>query len=85
MVNDSIEISLKGKWIRVPALYVSGKTIVVTGRWIKVAAIHDEQWLDAEVEDPETCVEKLKQQGSPRLQADIFTFTTETTCNAPQI
>ncbi len=84
MVNDSIEISLKGKWIRVPALYVSGKTIVVTGRWIKVAAIHDEQWLDAEVEDPETCVEKLKQQGSPRLQADIFTFTQKLPATLPK-
>lgn len=84
MANDSIEISLKGKWIRVPALNVNGKSIIVTGRWIKVAAIHDEQWLDSEVEDPEVCVKKLKQQESPRLQADIFTFTQKLPATLPK-
>ncbi len=28
MPNDKIEISVKGKWIKVPALDVNGKTIV---------------------------------------------------------
>jgi hypothetical protein len=84
MANDSIEISLKGKWIRVPALNVNGKSIIVTGRWIKVAAIHDEQWLESEVEDPEVCVKKLKQQESPRLQADIFTFAQKLPATLPK-
>jgi hypothetical protein len=45
MPDDSIEISVGGKWVRVPALDVNGKTIVVKGEWIKVAVIHDEEWL----------------------------------------
>jgi hypothetical protein len=31
MAANSIEISVKGKWVRVPALDVNGRTIVVTG------------------------------------------------------
>lgn len=74
MTDKTIEISVRGKWTRVPALEVSGKTLFVKGRWIKVAAIHDEEWLETELEDPEACVEKLKQQRSNGLRADIFTF-----------
>ncbi len=75
MANDSIEISVRGKWTKVPALAVDDKTIVVTGTWIKVASIHDEPWLETELENPALCVQKLKQQDSPALRADIFTFT----------
>jgi hypothetical protein len=75
MAVDNIEISVKGKWTKVPALSINGKMIVVAGRLIKVAAVHDEQWLETETEDPEACVKRLKQGGSPGLQADIFTFT----------
>ena len=73
MADDIIEISVKGKWVRLPALVVNGKTIVVRGKWIKVAAIHDEEWLESEFADPELCIGKLR-QASPR-PADIFTFT----------
>jgi len=75
MANDNIEISVRGKWVKVPALAVGDKTIVVNGRWITVASIHDEQWLETELENPEVCVQQLKQQVSPALRADIFTFT----------
>jgi hypothetical protein len=75
MVDESIEVSIKGRWMRVPALQVSGKTIVVRGRWIKVASIHDEAWLETDLEEPELCVTKLKEQESSGPHADIFTFT----------
>ena len=52
MSNDSIEISVKGKWTSVPALAVGDKSIVVKGSWVKIASIHDEQWLETELEDP---------------------------------
>ena len=72
--NDSIEISLKGKWVRVPALEANGRAIIVMGRWIKMAVVHDEEWLETEFEAPELCVKMLKEQRSPNLRADIFTF-----------
>jgi len=45
-LHDCIEINVKGKWITVPALTVGGKSIVARGKWIKVALIHDEEWLE---------------------------------------
>lgn len=74
MADTSIEISVKGKWVRVPALTVNGTTIVVRGRWVRMAIIHDEEWLVSELEEPEVCIRTLKEQKSPGLRADIFTF-----------
>jgi hypothetical protein len=81
---NSIEIRVKGKQVRVPALNVNGMTIVVAGRWIKVAAVHDEQWMETELEDPQACVKELKEQRSHRLRADIFTFTQQLPATVPK-
>ena len=75
MINQSIEISIKGKWISVPAFGVGGKTVFVSGKWLRLAAIHDEDWLETELEDPGACVERLRDQRQHGLRADIFTFT----------
>jgi hypothetical protein len=71
----SIEISVKGKWVGVPALDFDGKTLIVRGKLIKVAHIHDEWWMESELENPEALVKKLKEQSSDGLRADIFTFS----------
>src|SRR5260370_4284547 len=71
--GDCIDVSVKGKWITVPALKVNGAVLTITGRWIRIAAVHDEEWLETELADPELCVRKLKQSGASL--ADIFTFT----------
>src|SRR5450631_3802482 len=84
MADSSIEISVRGKWIRVPALDVGGKTIFVKGRWIRMAAVHDEEWLATELEDPEGCVRKLKEKGSDGLHADIFTFAQKLPATQPK-
>ena len=80
----SIEVSVKGKWVRVPALQVSGKTIVVRGRWIKVATVQSEEWLETELEDPEACVRELREQESHGLRADILTFTQRLPATLPR-
>jgi hypothetical protein len=69
-----MEISVKGKWVRTPALAVGDKTIIVKGSWLKMASVHDEQWLESELEDPAACVKTLAEQGL-RVWGDIFTFT----------
>jgi hypothetical protein len=84
MTDNSIEISVKGKWVRVPALDVGGRTIVVRGKWVKVAAIHDEFWSETEVGDPGLCVRKLKEQRSEGLRADIFTFAQKLPATPPK-
>ena len=75
MTSHIIETSIKGKWNKAVALAVNGTDVIVRGRWIKVAAIHNEQWLDIQIEDPEQWVEKLKENRLQDLRADIFTFS----------
>ncbi len=67
-----IKISVKGKWIDVPAIQYEQSTIVITGKWIKTARIHDEAWLETELRDPGQCLSMLRQSGQ---RADVFTFT----------
>lgn len=74
MSVNSIEICVKGKYFTVPALSVKGKNIIPTGRFIKIATVHAEDWLETELEDPEECVKRLKDSHSHGLKADIFTF-----------
>ena len=75
MAEATVEISTKGKWISVPALDVYGKVIIASGRWIKLAFVHDEEWAEQDLEDPELCVKMLKERKSHRVRADIFTFS----------
>ena len=73
--SENIEISVRGKWVTVPMLSVEGTNIIVTGKWLKTALVAAEEWLETELENPESCVSKLKEQESGTLNADIFTFT----------
>lgn len=74
MAKNTIQISVKGKWVRIPCIDVEGNSLVVKGRALKVASIHDEAWLETEVKDPGACVRKLKERGADVLPADVFTF-----------
>ncbi len=71
METKFAEISVSGKSLKVPMIQIEDRTIVVTGKWIKMAAIHDENWQAGGVEHPESIIVKLKTQ--PTV-ADIFTF-----------
>jgi hypothetical protein len=84
MTQQRTEISVSGKWVTVPALNVQGKTIVVRGTLPRIAVIHDEEWLETELEDPQECVEQLKRQGRHGLAADIFTFAQKLPATAPR-
>ena len=51
---------------------VNGRRVVVTGRWLRVASVQDEEVLEGDIVDsPESFVERLRQDG---VKADIFTF-----------
>jgi hypothetical protein len=71
--SHSIEISVRGKWRRVPAVEAYGQTIAVSGKWIKIASVQDEEYMETEVLNPEGCIQKIKEQ-SHVLHADIFSF-----------
>jgi hypothetical protein len=72
MEKDFIEIRIKGKNTRVPCCHIDGKAVIVRGKWIRTASVHDEEWMKgAVVTNPDYVVAQLKKQGLP---ADVFTF-----------
>jgi hypothetical protein len=69
---DWIEIPVRGKPSRVPSARIDGQTIIATGRWLKIAAVRGEEFVEGQtVRDPEAFVSRLKETG---LKADLFTF-----------
>jgi hypothetical protein len=69
-----IEISVKGKWVPIRALTVNELNIVTTGRLIRIASVHDEWWMERELEHPDAIIECLHDQAAPDFKADVFTF-----------
>ena len=84
MTVEKIEISAKGQWFHVPALRIGSKHIIVRGKWLKIAIVHDEEWLETEVEDPQYCASRLKNETSHDLRADIFSFTQKIPATRPK-
>jgi hypothetical protein len=84
MAREIIEIAVKGKWFKVPALRVDGKHVVVKGNWLKLAYVNNEQWLESEVEDPDRCVKVLKDQAGDGICADLFTFCQKLPATTPK-
>lgn len=83
MPYDDFEINVKGKWTKVPSLHINGNAVVVKGRWIRLAVVHDEEWLETGLQDPPFYVKTLKEQGSHGLRADIFTFSQKLPATLP--
>jgi hypothetical protein len=70
--TEMIEISVKGKWVNVPALQCGDCTIIVTGGAVRIARVNDEAWISTELRDPEHCLELLRKS---KQRCDILTFT----------
>ena len=66
------EIRVKGKAIPVPSVDIDGRTVVVTGRWLKIASIQEEDLISGNsLPHPESFIRRLRESG---LKADVFTF-----------
>jgi hypothetical protein len=76
---STIEISIKGKWVTVPALYINENAIIVKGRWLKKAIVNAEEWQENEIDNPEAYIGTLRDRKSHRIEADIFTFSQKPT------
>jgi len=63
------EISVRSKWIKVPAIEIGNQRIVISGKLLKIAK-PKEEWCD-DIRDPEYLIDHLKKA---RLNADILTF-----------
>lgn len=70
--SEATEISLGGRITRVPSVGIRGRTICVSGRWLRIAAVKDEDLVEGDpVDDPPFYIEELKRSA---LGADLFTF-----------
>src|SRR6266446_7947459 len=76
------EISVKGKSIKVPAICIHHRTVIVNGKLIRIAEVQDEEWIAGDVvEDPEYFIAQIKRAN---LKADIFTFTEKIPATEPK-
>ena len=84
MVGNLMEISIKGDWVQVPMIEVNGQPLVAHGKWLKIASVHDEEWLVDETSSPELCAKTLKNQKRGAVRADIFTFAQKLPNKSPK-
>jgi Acetyltransferase (GNAT) domain len=84
MIPKTIEISVKGKRQMVPAWEINGKNIIINGKYIRIAEIHAEEWLETELQNPEEYVREItsRRPGGPR--ADILTFAQKLPATEPK-
>ena len=75
MAPIKVRIKVKEDWLTVPGLEVDDNVIVVKGGWLKIASLEHADWLKKELENPERCVSRLKEERRNGLHADIFTFS----------
>jgi len=69
----TVEISVRGKKVKFPAVRVQGRTVAIRGRWLKIASVFDEEAIDGEViSDPASFLRELDRT---KCGADIFTFS----------
>lgn len=76
------EIRIRGKDSNVPSIRIYDRTIIATGRWLKIAAVKDEAFVEGEVvTDPELFIDKLKKW---EAKPDIFMFCQKITDAVPK-
>jgi hypothetical protein len=84
MVAGTINANAEGRQESRPSLEVGGTLLAVKRGLVNLAVVHDEWWMETELEDPEACVKMLKNSKVNGLRADIFTFTQKMPGSTPK-
>jgi len=79
---QAMDVSVRGRWVKRPAATINGQTIVVRGKRIRIASLHDEDWTATGVINPAECIQILK-DGRAGVHADIFCFSQKVPDNQP--
>lgn len=69
-----VEYARRGVWRTAPALQLGREVVTASGRFLVVAAPHEEEWANTALSLPETWVEVLRSRRIGDRAADIFTF-----------
>lgn len=77
------EVYSKDRLPQATGLDVEDYTIVITGKWLKIASVRSEAWLSAEIPNPDRCVSELIRH-KDQLGADIFTFAQKLPTTSPK-
>ena len=79
---ESAEIRIRGKTMQVPAVNICDRNVIATGKFLKLAAVRDEDLVEGEtVSDPALFVSRLKASG---LKADVFSFAQRPPATTPK-
>lgn len=71
LCQETIEIRIRGKNVQVPSIHIRGITFVITGGWLKVVNLFDEQVVEGNpLQEPGPFVASLRNS----RPADVFTF-----------
>ena len=82
MKSDQTEIRIRGKTIKTASAEVEGRTIMVKGRWLKLAVIKDGELVQGEpVSDPKAFVRGVRGR---TLGADILSFAQKVPDTTPK-
>jgi hypothetical protein len=66
------EIRIAGRTMYVPSATVCDQTVVVTGKWVRTAALKDEELVEGSLfSHPDAFIEGIRRS---KLSADVFTF-----------
>ena len=69
---ERTEIRVQGKDVNVPSIRIRDRTVIAVGKWLKVASIHDEFFVEGEiVPEPDEFIAELK---CWKFKPDLFTF-----------
>jgi hypothetical protein len=79
---ETIQISANGAWCDTRSLNVLGTSVVTTRAWLRIAQVHDEEWLAASVAQPDYYIRELRLHAA-ELPADIFTFAQRVPATTP--
>ena len=57
---QSVEVRIKGQWVKVPVMEVNGVRLVTRGHWLKIARVRGEEMMERELEEPELYLAALR-------------------------
>ncbi len=77
------EVNMEGAALKVPSAEINGRTVIITGKWLKIAAVKDEDWQEGEIVPvPNQFIAEVRRLGNPG--ADVFTFSQKPTDPTPR-
>lgn len=80
-MSGTIDVSTRGRLHKTPAIDICGVTLAVKGRWLRVAEVFDEYWLERDkLPAPADVIAALTKMST---RPDIFCFTQRVPETAP--